>query len=135
MAAAISLVKQIHGRRGDWQSVISHRITRPRAALEIARFNAAVGVHLLGDLVRAELRALPEPVEGEGVVGRRGVMPVGRARVDGRLCSVLAVCTHLGGVLSWNDAERSWDCPLHGSRFDADGRVLEGPATRPLRPA
>ena len=83
VAAAISLVKQIHGKRADWQTVISHRITRPSGALEIARLNAAVAVHLLGDLARAELRALPEPIEGEGVVGRRGVMPVGRARVDG----------------------------------------------------
>ena len=39
---------------------------------------------------------------------------------------------HLGGVVSWNDAERSWDCPLHGSRFAANGRRLEGPAVHDL---
>jgi glycine/D-amino acid oxidase-like deaminating enzyme/nitrite reductase/ring-hydroxylating ferredoxin subunit len=46
---------------------------------------------------------------------------------------VSRVCTHLGGILRWNEAERSWDCPLHGSRFDEDGAVLEGPAVCPLR--
>jgi nitrite reductase/ring-hydroxylating ferredoxin subunit len=135
VAAALSLTQQIHGHRATWQKPISRRITRPSGALEIARLNAEVGVHLLGDFARAQLRGRAEPAEGEGVVGRQGILPVGDARVDGRRCSVVAVCSHLGGTLTWNDAERSWDCPLHGSRFAPDGQVLEGPATKPLRPA
>ncbi|MGC4111121.1 MAG: FAD-dependent oxidoreductase [Nocardioides sp.] len=133
VAAALSLTQQIHGHQATWQQPISRRITRPSGALEIARLNAAVGVHLVRDLARAELRSRRPPNEGEGVVAARGAVPVGEAQVNGRRCSVVALCTHLGGTLTWNDAERSWDCPLHGSRFDPDGSVLEGPATRPLR--
>lgn len=134
VAAALSLTKQIHRHRATWQTPISHRITRPSGALEIARLNAGVGLHLVGDFARAQLRERSEPAEGEGVVGRQGMLPVGDSRVDGRRCSVVALCSHLGGTLTWNDAERSWDCPLHGSRFTPDGQVLEGPATKPLRP-
>jgi Rieske Fe-S protein len=58
--------------------------------------------------------------------------PTAVSTVDGTICRLSAVCTHLGGIVTWNSAERSWDCPLHGSRFDAQGRLLEGPAVEDL---
>jgi Rieske Fe-S protein len=53
---------------------------------------------------------------------------------SGTLHCVSALCTHLGCVVAFNDAETAWECPCHGSRFAPDGTVLEGPANRPLRP-
>ncbi|HEV7419136.1 MAG TPA: Rieske 2Fe-2S domain-containing protein, partial [Mycobacterium sp.] len=52
--------------------------------------------------------------------------------VDGVPHTVSPVCPHLGGIVTWNDADHAWECPLHGSRFAPDGELLEGPATRGL---
>lgn len=51
---------------------------------------------------------------------------------DGKVVKVSAVCTHLGCIVNWNDDQKSWDCPCHGSRYTSDGKVINGPATNPL---
>ena len=70
---------------------------------------------------------------GEGAVLRRGLRLIAAYRDAAGQCHLRsATCPHLRGVVSWNPVEQTWDCPCHGSRFDAYGRVLNGPATTDL---
>lgn len=136
VAAALNVSGHILGGSMPWAEKLGHRVTKPAGILSAVVPNAEVAVELAKDWVSAELHALPEgaPDEGAGVVGRgEHGMPEGISTVDGITCRVSALCTHLGGVLRWNDAERSWDCPLHGSRFAANGTRLEGPAVDDLK--
>lgn len=135
VAAALELAYGVlGGDRPSWAEPLAHRLTLPRTAAEVAVLNAKVGLQVAQGAARVARATLPGEVgEGQGVVGRLGAVPAARSTVDGRTCTVSALCTHLGGVLRWNDQERTWDCPLHASRFAPDGAVLEGPATSPLR--
>jgi Rieske Fe-S protein len=70
---------------------------------------------------------------GQGCIAKLDGRKVAAFRDDdGRLHAVSPVCTHMGCQVTWNVAERSWDCPCHGSRFTPEGRVIQGPAVTDL---
>ena len=135
VAAALAISAEILGGHMPWAETLSERSATAAAALTGAKDNLEVGARMATDWVSAELSALPQadPEEGQGHVGRTGGKPVGVSTVGGTTRRVSAICPHMGGVLNWNDAECTWDCPLHASRFGPDGTVLEGPALRNLK--
>lgn len=135
VAAALSLSARILGSTDPDAALYKAKVSLPDAVTTV-KDNAEVGLQMIsgwaGGLSRT---AGTEPPEGLGVVVREGGSPVAVCTVNGVTTRRSAICPHLHGVLAWNDAEASWDCPLHGSRFSADGEVLEGPAVRGLDPA
>jgi glycine/D-amino acid oxidase-like deaminating enzyme/nitrite reductase/ring-hydroxylating ferredoxin subunit len=133
-AAALAIAGRIAGEVPPWSDALYGHTERVSDVVDAAKLNTSVAVALARGWAEAMTRPAPSgaPPPGTGVVARHGLRPVAVSTVDGTTCAVSAVCTHLGGVVSWNDAERSWDCPLHGSRFAANGRRLEGPAVNDL---
>jgi glycine/D-amino acid oxidase-like deaminating enzyme/nitrite reductase/ring-hydroxylating ferredoxin subunit len=110
-----------------------------RASLpHLAKENLSVAVRFGQDRIANRLRG-PSRAEdlkyGEGaVVSVDGSRAAAYRDGEGVLHAVSPTCTHMGCEVRFNPAERSWDCPCHGSRFAVDGAVLEGPAVKPLKP-
>jgi Rieske Fe-S protein len=133
--AAEILTNLVEGRDHRWlQAFDATRIGDPSTFKELAKDNLEVGAHFVGDRI-ARLRAgsVDHLAPGEGGMAKVDGKTVGAYRApDGTVHAVSITCTHMGCTLKWNRAETSWDCPCHGSRFDCDGKVLNGPAVRPL---
>lgn len=72
---------------------------------------------------------------GSGAILRRGLKKIAAYRDEhGKLHECSAVCPHMGAVVHWNESEKTWDCPMHGSRFCTKGKVINGPACKGLSP-
>lgn len=126
MLAARVIAGELTAAPLPWSETFHRHRGSARTLASIVGANAAVANEMIAGWARPMPAADTAPD-----VERDGLVPVA-APSDTAGCALRTVCTHLGGVLRWNTAEQSWDCPLHGSRFDPDGRVIEGPATRDL---
>lgn len=133
VVAGLLLRDLVLGRENPWAALYDPARLNLAGARALLRHTLSVGRHWVGDRLRRGETGL---AFGEG-----GVVATSQGRLavycdDNGACHAFSPsCPHMGCVLQWNSGERSWDCPCHGSRFDAiSGRVLHGPALVPLQP-
>ena len=133
-AAARIIADAIAGTPNEWAEAFdSTRIRPAQSVKEFAKENANTARHLVLDKIRTPDVTLADIAPGDGVVCDVAGETLAVFRDDGgELIAVSPDCTHMGCRVAFNKAERSWDCPCHGSRFGTDGRVLQGPANQDL---
>jgi Rieske Fe-S protein len=135
---AIIVTDLIQGRSNPWANLYDPgRVTlRPASAYEFVKENLNVATEYTELLTGGDVSSIDEIAPGTGAVMRRGLTKVAVYRdPKGQTHECSAICPHLGCVVHWNGLESSWDCPCHGSRFDALGKLLIGPANQDLASA
>ena len=137
VAAAMILSDLVQGRDNPWAATFdSTRVALKQEVKEVVTATVDVAKRFVGD----RLASVRSPEADELAPGTGGIVTLDGDTVaafrddDGTLHALSPTCTHLGCRVSFNSAERSWDCPCHGSRFDVDGQVIQGPATKDLLP-
>ena len=136
--AGMMFADYVSGRANPYAALYDATRVKPIAsAYDYVAENALFPYHLVKDRLtsaNADVEALEDLRPGEGGIfkGEQGKVAVYRDE-RGELHGCSPVCTHLACDVAWNRAEKTWDCPCHGSRFSPDGRVVNGPATTDLR--
>lgn len=132
LVSAMLLRDLIQGRPNPWEEVYEPRRINLHGAMDLLEMGVRSTRHLVLDRVTGDRSWSVPPGQGVVVRDEEGTVALYRAE-DGSLTKLSAACTHMGCIVSWNDGEGSWDCPCHGSRFTADGAVIQGPAIHPLK--
>ncbi len=124
------------GRDNPWFDLFDPSRKKLRGAWDYLTENFDYPYYLLADRLRGvEADSAIEVARGEGkIITHQGQRVACSRDEQGEVTMVSAVCTHMGCLVRWNQAEATWDCPCHGSRFKPDGAVLAGPAETPLEP-
>lgn len=132
--AGILITDLIVGRECSWAPLYDPSRKTLRAPLEWARENLNVAAQYVEDyLTGGDVDSAEQIAPGDGAIIRRGLTKIAVYRDEqGTMHERSATCPHLGCIVSWNSLEKTWDCPCHGSRFDRNGQVINGPANSDL---
>jgi Rieske Fe-S protein len=127
--AGILIADLIARRPNRWETLYDPRRRTLRAAGEFAKANLNVVAQYADWLKRGDVERIEDIPPGQGAIMRRGAQLLAVYRdQQGVPSACSAVCTHLKGIVRWNRAEGTWDCPCHGARYSCLGEVVEGPA-------
>ncbi|MCA1564230.1 MAG: FAD-dependent oxidoreductase [Acidobacteria bacterium] len=127
--AGMLLTDLISGRENKWAELYDPSRKTLSAIRDFAQENLNVAAQYTDLLTPGEVSDASEIEAGEGAIIRRGLTKVACHRdASGALHERSAICVHLGCVVRWNSTEKTWDCPCHGSRYQTDGHVVNGPA-------
>jgi len=134
--AGILLTDLIMGRKNAWESIYDPSRITLKALPAFAKENLNVAVQYTDLVVAGDVDSVDEIKPGAGAIIARGLSKVAVYRdPKGEVHELSAVCRHLGCIVKWNTLENTWDCPCHGSRYDALGKVIQGPANSDLAEA
>lgn len=134
--AGMLLTDLIQDRKNSWEDLYNPSRVRMKALPEYASENINVAEQYTDYVTAGDVKSEAEIKPCEGAILREGVSKLAVYRDQaGTVHKRSAVCPHLGCIVSWNSTERTWDCPCHGSRFSAEGKVYQGPANSDLSPA
>jgi glycine/D-amino acid oxidase-like deaminating enzyme/nitrite reductase/ring-hydroxylating ferredoxin subunit len=130
---AMLITDLIMERPNEWEDIYSPSRISLLSTKEFLKENLNVAVQYLDWFKGDEVKTINDIEPGSGAVIRKGLKKIAVYKDPmGNISQCSAVCTHLGGVVRWNNLEKSWDCPCHGSRYNTEGRVLNGPAVENL---
>lgn len=131
------LADEIQGINNPWSSVYnpSRKVSIAKSASDMIKHDVQINAQYKR-FGQTDIRDIEDILPGEGgVLNATGKRPVAIFKSDdGRVHKLDALCPHLKGVLCWNSLEKSWDCPIHASRFSKEGICIMGPSERNLKP-
>lgn len=131
--AGMLLTDLIMARRNPWTRLYDPSRKNLRATPKFVRENINVAAQYAEWATGGDVETVESIAPGTGAVIRKGAKKIAVFKDDqGNIHQRSAICTHLYCIVDWNSAERTWDCPCHGSRFDPYGAVVNGPAITPL---